>query len=77
MFSGRGARAGEHLGRAFVVAAPDAPVPTLDELRDWCRARLADYKSLDRLAVVEELPVNGMHELDEQARPAAITKEHV
>jgi acyl-CoA synthetase (AMP-forming)/AMP-acid ligase II len=55
------------IGGAFVVAAePDHP-PELAELRDWCRARIADYKAPDRLMVVDELPVSAMHKVDKAA----------
>ena len=58
------------VGVAFIVLDPGVDAtdaPTLDELRAWCRARLADYKSPDRMAVVKELPVNAMHKVDKSA----------
>lgn len=58
------------IGVAFVVLAPGTSAdtaPTLEELREWCRARLADYKAPDRLSVVAELPVNAMHKIDKAA----------
>jgi acyl-CoA synthetase (AMP-forming)/AMP-acid ligase II len=62
------------LGGAFVVAAdPDRP-PTLHDLRDWCRTRIADYKAPDRLVVVGELPVTAMHKVD-KARLRATFEE--
>jgi acyl-CoA synthetase (AMP-forming)/AMP-acid ligase II len=48
------------IGGAAVVAADPRKPPALDELRAWCRARLADYKAPDRLLVVPELPTNAM-----------------
>ena len=56
------------VGVAFVVAVPDAePVPTRDELRGWCRARLADYKAPDRVVMVETLPTTSMLKIDKRA----------
>jgi acyl-CoA synthetase (AMP-forming)/AMP-acid ligase II len=39
----------------------------LDELRAWCRERLANYKAPDRLEVVEDLPLTAMAKVDKQA----------
>jgi acyl-CoA synthetase (AMP-forming)/AMP-acid ligase II len=54
------------IGVAFVVPAPGA-VPTLEELRAWCSARLADYKSPDRLRPMAELPLTPMGKVDKRA----------
>jgi malonyl-CoA/methylmalonyl-CoA synthetase len=32
----------------------------VDELKVWCRDRLANYKAPDRLRIVAELPTNAM-----------------
>ncbi len=64
------------IGVAFVVLAPGAPAPSLAELRDWCADRLADYKSPDRLVIVDSLPVNAGHKIDKQALASA-AKEQV
>jgi acyl-CoA synthetase (AMP-forming)/AMP-acid ligase II len=45
------------------VAVVDAPV-TLDELRSWVGAELADYKRPDALTIVDELPLNGSAKVD-------------
>jgi acyl-CoA synthetase (AMP-forming)/AMP-acid ligase II len=45
------------------VAVVDAPV-TLDELRSWVGAELADYKRPDGLTIVDELPLNGSAKVD-------------
>ena len=63
------------IGVAFVVPAPDAPAPTRDGLRAWCRDRLADYKAPDRLELVDELPVTSMHKVDKRALAARTTEE--
>ena len=51
-------------GVAFVVSAAGAAPPTLDELRDWCRARLADYKAPDEVIFVDALPLTPMMKVD-------------
>jgi acyl-CoA synthetase (AMP-forming)/AMP-acid ligase II len=59
-------------GTAFVVPADAARPPTLDALRDWCRARIADYKAPDRLEVVGAFPLNATHKVDKAALAATI-----
>ena len=54
------------IGVAFVVPAAGRE-PGLDELRDWCRRRLADYKSPDRVELMKKLPLTSMHKVDKQA----------
>ncbi|MFI5041049.1 MAG: AMP-binding protein [Acidimicrobiales bacterium] len=48
------------IGAAAVIPSDPERPPTLDELRAWCRDRLASYKAPDRLRVVAELPTNAM-----------------
>jgi acyl-CoA synthetase (AMP-forming)/AMP-acid ligase II len=55
------------VGVAFVVPAPGAVPPTLNELRAWCQARLADYKAPDRLVLLGALPQTAMMKVDKQA----------
>lgn len=55
------------IGVAFVVPAGRASPPSLEELRLWCRERLADYKAPDRLEVVEALPLTAMMKIDKRA----------
>ena len=55
------------VGGVFAVAADPAAPPELADLRDWCRARIADYKAPDRLVVVDALPVTPMHKIDKAA----------
>jgi acyl-CoA synthetase (AMP-forming)/AMP-acid ligase II len=52
------------LGVAFVVAAGGGPVPPTDEIRAWCRNRIADYKAPDLVVPVEDLPVNATYKVD-------------
>ncbi len=47
---------GERVGAALVLL--DKRALTLDELRAWCKERLASYKAPSRLVVVDELPRN-------------------
>jgi acyl-CoA synthetase (AMP-forming)/AMP-acid ligase II len=55
------------IGVAFVAPAdPDDP-PTLASLRAWVRDRLADYKSPDRLELLDELPLTAMQKVDHAA----------
>ena len=52
-------------GRAVVVPVSEAP--TLDELRAWVRARVADYKAPDELEILQELPMTAMFKVDKRA----------
>ncbi|MFE4963786.1 class I adenylate-forming enzyme family protein [Streptomyces sp. NPDC056660] len=54
------------IGVAFVVPADPGCPPTLDELRDLVRGRLADYKAPDRLEVVPELPLTPLLKTDKK-----------
>jgi acyl-CoA synthetase (AMP-forming)/AMP-acid ligase II len=54
------------IGVACIVPAAGADLG-LDELRDWCRQRLADYKAPDRIELMTELPLTSMHKVDKQA----------
>jgi acyl-CoA synthetase (AMP-forming)/AMP-acid ligase II len=59
-------------GAAFVIPADPAAPPTLDDLRNWCRERIADYKAPDRLVLVDAFPVNATHKVDKAALAAQI-----
>ncbi len=48
------------IGVAFVVARDPASPPSADELRAWCRDRLADYKTPDRVEFLDEMPFTTM-----------------
>jgi len=48
------------IGAAAVIPADPSKPPTLDELKAWCRDRLAGYKAPERLRIVAELPTNAM-----------------
>jgi acyl-CoA synthetase (AMP-forming)/AMP-acid ligase II len=54
------------IGVAYVVARPGA-TPDRDDLRAWCRERIADYKAPDRVVTVEELPMTPVGKLDKTA----------
>jgi acyl-CoA synthetase (AMP-forming)/AMP-acid ligase II len=64
------------IGVAFVVPADAGDPPTLDQLRAWCKANLADYKAPDCLVLVDELPLTAMSKIDKRAlAPAAAEAE--
>lgn len=52
------------IGVAFVVPADADHPPTLDELREWTRSQLADYKAPDHLIVVDAIPHTAMAKTD-------------
>ncbi|MFM2070559.1 MAG: hypothetical protein RLZZ623_822 [Actinomycetota bacterium] len=52
------------VGVAFIVPVDPLRVPSLDELRSWVGDRLADYKSPDRLVVLDTLPLTAMMKVD-------------
>jgi acyl-CoA synthetase (AMP-forming)/AMP-acid ligase II len=55
------------IGVAFVVPqSPDAP-PSVDDLRQWCRRHLADYKAPDEIQVVPDLPLTPMMKVNKNA----------
>jgi acyl-CoA synthetase (AMP-forming)/AMP-acid ligase II len=65
----------EVLGTIGVAAVvPAGAAPSLDELRAWCRERLADYKAPDRLIVVDDLPLTAMSKVDKRALQAIVTE---
>jgi len=47
--------------------APGADAPTADDLRAWCRERLADYKAPDEVVFVDALPLTSMMKVDKAA----------
>ncbi|HSO94664.1 MAG TPA: AMP-binding protein [Acidimicrobiia bacterium] len=65
------------VGVAFLVLVPDADPSsvTLEALRGWCRARVADYKAPDRVIVVDDLPITPMLKIDKRALTALANKE--
>src|SRR5690606_38168496 len=61
------------IGVAFIIPADPAAPPGADELRAWCRDRLADYKTPDRFEFVSELPLTPMLKVDKNALRARST----
>jgi len=55
------------IGVAFVRSVDPGHPPTGEELVEWCRARLADYKAPDRVVIVDELPLTAMLKVDKRA----------
>ena len=63
------------IGVAFVVARDPASPPSADELRAWCRDRLADYKTPDRVELLDEMPFTTMMmKIDKKALRARLAE---
>ena len=54
------------VGVAFILPDPKSP-PSEDELRAWCRERIANYKVPKRFIITEELPILPIGKLDKVA----------
>jgi len=52
------------IGVAFIVPSDPAAQPAEAELRQWCRERLADYKTPDEFRYVTQLPLTPMLKVD-------------
>jgi acyl-CoA synthetase (AMP-forming)/AMP-acid ligase II len=59
------------VGWAFVVPAAGATVDA-DDIKAWCRSRLADYKAPDHVQVVDDLPLTSMLKVDKRALAAMV-----
>jgi acyl-CoA synthetase (AMP-forming)/AMP-acid ligase II len=59
------------VGWAFVVPASGAAVDA-EDLKAWCRSRLADYKAPDHVQVVDDLPLTSMLKVDKRALAAMV-----
>lgn len=55
------------VGAAVVVPRDPSSPPSPDELRAWCRERLANYKAPDRVVMMEDLPLTSMLKVDKRA----------
>jgi fatty-acyl-CoA synthase len=51
-------------GLAVVVLREGARPPSAEEIRDFCRSALADYKTPDYIEIRSELPINAMYKVD-------------
>jgi acyl-CoA synthetase (AMP-forming)/AMP-acid ligase II len=61
------------IGVAFVLPTDPSAPPTEDELERWCRERLADYKSPDRIEFVDAMPITSlMMKIDKNALRARL-----
>ena len=60
---------GERVGVAVVLSA-GATAPTLEDLRGWCRDRIAPFKLPERLLVVDRLPYNELGKLPRRSLAA-------
>jgi acyl-CoA synthetase (AMP-forming)/AMP-acid ligase II len=65
------------VGIAYVVPEPGTDPDSIgrDELRAWCRARIADYKAPDRVVVLDELPVTPMLKIDKRVLAERVRAE--
>lgn len=55
------------IGIAFIVPQdPDAP-PSLEEVREWCKSRIADYKAPDEIRIIDAIPVTPLMKVDKRA----------
>jgi len=64
------------IGVAFVVPGDSDRPPSLEDLRTWSRARLADYKAPDHVIVVDAIPLNAMAKIDRVAL-RSLAQEHL
>jgi acyl-CoA synthetase (AMP-forming)/AMP-acid ligase II len=60
------------VGAAAVVPNDPSSPPSPDELRAWCRERLANYKAPDRVVMMEDLPLTSMLKVDKRALAARL-----
>ena len=63
------------IGAAAVIPVDAGHPPTLDELKSWCRDRLANYKAPDRLRIVDELPTNALAKVVKPAVAALFSED--
>lgn len=70
---GKGTPVIGEIGVAFVVPANPGAPPSAEELRQWCRDRLADYKTPDTVEFVTELPLTPMLKVNKNALRARLT----
>jgi len=61
------------VGCAFVVPVPGTTVDP-DDVKAWCRRRLADYKAPDSVHVVDDLPLTSMLKVDKRALAALVPR---
>lgn len=62
------------VGVAFIVPEEHASPPSADELGQWCRDRLADYKTPDAFEFVSNLPLTPMLKVDKKALRARLSR---
>jgi acyl-CoA synthetase (AMP-forming)/AMP-acid ligase II len=55
------------IGRYYVVPSPGADLLAAEELKAFCRDRVADYKVPDQLVLVDELPLTAIGKIDKRA----------
>ena len=65
------------IGVAFLVPRDGihaATTLTLDNVREWCRSHIADYKAPDHVVLVDELPMTSMLKIDKAALSARLAE---
>ena len=67
-------RLGE-VGMAFVVPAPGSPLEP-DELIEWAREAMANYKVPRAVEIVESLPVNAAGKVEKEVLRARAAERH-
>jgi acyl-CoA synthetase (AMP-forming)/AMP-acid ligase II len=55
------------IGVAFVTLKEDGAALSLDAVRAWCRGRIADYKTPDRLIILPDMPLTVQMKVDKNA----------
>jgi acyl-CoA synthetase (AMP-forming)/AMP-acid ligase II len=64
-------------GLAVIVPREGSAPPTAEEIREFCRSALADYKAPDYVEIRSELPVNAMYKIDKQRLSQEWTRRSV
>jgi len=64
----------QEVGHAFILAGPDRKLSE-DEMRDWCRRKLSNYKVPKRFFILEELPLLPIGKIDKQALKKNVINE--
>lgn len=55
------------IGVAFIVPAPNEPLPSLAAVREWTQRSIADYKSPDLIELVTAMPLTSVGKVDKRA----------
>jgi malonyl-CoA/methylmalonyl-CoA synthetase len=69
--AGRASAEWGELVTAFVVLQPGTPAPSVEDLRDWARERLAAFKLPRALVVIDAMPRNALGKIVKGGLPPA------